>query len=467
MSKDKKNSFQIPHTMAILFCCVVFVAVLTWIFPAGSYQRITNANGTTVVDPESFTYGEASPVGPMGVLSSIAKGFVGSGYIVALALFSSGAIMILRRIGIIDAAMSTLARQLEGRSILVIPVLMTVFALIDNFIGTPELCMVYIPIVMPLMFRLGFDSVTTMATVVLGSAAGFSAAIANPFTVAIGQKVCELPLYSGWQLRVITLLMTLTIGILYVMRYARKVLKDPTVSSMYLEDAARRAEYLEKQNTQVLTGRQKAAGIWAVVVFLSAVVGIIAFQWDLPEMTGMFLLMGVGSGLIAGMDVRAICVSISDGCKEVMMGGIFITLARATYVVMTEGGIIDTIVHGMAGLLGNLPAQLTIVGVLLIVTLLNFFVSSGSGKAVMLFPILSPLADLCGITRQTAVLAYQFGDGFTNMFWPTNGVQGACLGIAGIPWNKWARFYFPLLCVWYAMALVFLFVAQAIQFGPF
>ena len=150
-----------------------------------------------------------------------------------------------------------------------------------------------------------------------------------------------------------------------------------------------------------------------------------------------------------------------------MMGGIFITLARATYVVMTEGGIIDTIVHGMAGLLGNLPAQLTIVGVLLIVTLLNFFVSSDSGKAVMLFPILSPLADLCGITRQTAVLAYQFGDGFTNMFWPTNGVQGACLGIAGIPRNKWARFYFPLLCVWYAMALVFLFVAQAIQFGLF
>lgn len=156
-----------------------------------------------------------------------------------------------------------------------------------------------------------------------------------------------------------------------------------------------------------------------------------------------------------------------DGCKDVMLGVIFITLARTTYVIMSDGNIIDTIVHGMANLLSNMPTWLTIVGILFLVTVLNFFVSSGSGKAVMLFPILSPLADLCGITRQTAVLAYQFGDGFTNMFWPTNGTQGACLGIAGIPWNKWAKFYFPLLCIWYIVALASLFIAQAIQLGPF
>lgn len=463
----KKKAFQMPHTMAILFCCVLFVALLTWLIPAGAYERVTTEGGTTVVNPDSFTYVEPTPVGPMGVLTSISDGFVGAGSILALTLFSGGAIMVLRRIGVIDAAMSTLARRFEGKGILVIPVLMTIFALIDNFIGTPELCMVYIPIVMPLMFRLGFDSITTMATVVLGSAAGFSAAIANPFTVAVGQKICELPLYSGWQFRIVTLAVTLIIGILYVMRYAAKIQKNPSLSSMYREDAAKRAEYLSKENTEVMSGRQKVAGVWAVVVFVSAMVGIIALHWDLPEMTGMFLLMGVGAGLIAGRGVRNICLDIADGCKDVMVGAIFITLARSTYVVMTEGNIIDTIVHAMAGMLNSLPSQLTIVGVLLIVTVLNFFVSSGSGKAVMLFPILSPLADLCGITRQTAVLAYQFGDGFTNMFWPTNGTQGACLGIAGIPWNKWARFYLPLLCIWYGTSIVFLFIAQAIQLGPF
>lgn len=466
MEKQKKE-FRMPHTMAILFCCVIFVAVLTYLIPAGSYERITNAAGTTVVDPNSFTYIDPAPVSFIGVLASITKGFSGSASIIALTLFSGGAIMILRRIGVIDAAMSTLARKFEGKGIMVIPVLMTIFTLIDNFIGTPELCMVYIPIVMPLMFRLGFDSITCMATVVLGSAAGFSAAIANPFTVVVGQKVCELPLYSGWQFRMVTLAVTLVIGIMYVTRYAKKVLKDPTSSSMYLEDASKRAEYLSKINDQTLSPRKKIAGIWAIAVFAFAISGTLLFHWDMPELTGMFLLMGIGAGLIAGMDVRNICISIADGCKDVMMGAIFIALARATYVVMTDGKIIDSIVHSMAGMLGGLPAWLTVVGILALVTVLNFFVSSGSGKAVMLFPILSPLADLCGITRQTAVLAYQFGDGFTNMFWPTNGVQGACLGIAGIPWNKWARFYFPLLIMWYIMALVFLFVAQSIPLGPF
>ena len=456
-----------PHTMAILFGCVVFIAILTYIIPAGSYERIVNASGTKVVNPDSFTYIESSPTTPMGILTSITKGFSGSASILALTLFSGGAIMILRKIGIIDAAMSTLARKMEGRGVLVIPILMSVFALIDNFIGTPELCMVYIPIVMPLMFRLGFDSITTMATVVLGSAAGFTGAIANPFTVAIGQKICELPLYSGWQFRLVVLLTTLIIGILYVMRYANKVQKNPELSSMYQEDAERRAEFMNKENTIVLSSRQRFAGIYAVVVFMSAMLGILILHWDLPEMTGMFILMGFGAGIIAGHGTRNMCVDFIDGCKDTMSGVIYITLARATYVIMTESNIIDTLVHSMADMLNSLPAQLTIIGILFIVTILNFFVSSGSGKAVMLFPVLSPLADLCGITRQTAVLAYQFGDGFTNMFWPTNGTQGACLGIVGIPWNKWAKFYFPLLCMWYVAAVIFLLAAQAIQFGPF
>ena len=403
----------------------------------------------------------------MDVLRSITQGFVGAGSILALTFFSGGAIMILRRIGVIDSAMNALAKKVAGKGIIVIPILMTIFAIIDNFIGTPELCMVYIPIVMPLMFNLGFDSITTMATVVLGSAAGFSAAIFNPFTVAIGQKVCDLPLYSGWQFRIVTLVITLVIGILYVMHYANKVQKNPQLSSMYEEDAEKRSKYMQSEEIPPMTIRQKIAGIYALCTFVGTIIGIITLKWDLPELTGMFLVMGIGAGLIAGMNVRSICLALADGCKDVMMGAIFITLARATYVVMNDGKIIDTIVHSMSQFLNFLPAQLTIVGMLMIVTFLNFFVSSGSGKAVMLFPILAPLADLCGITRQTAVLAYQYGDGFTNMFWPTNGTQGACLGIAGIPWNKWAKFYFPLLCLWYIAAIVFLFVAQAIQLGPF
>lgn len=463
-----KRKLQMPHTMIILMGCVIVMAVLTYLLPAGVYERVVNAAGTTVVDPESYHVIENTPVSVLGILKSIPDAFVAAGQIVALTLFSGGAIMVLRRIGVIDIAIENLAIRFEGKGIIVIPVLMFIFALIDSFIGTPELCMVYIPIIMPLMFRLGFDSITGMATVVLGSAAGFSAALTNPFTIAIGQKVCELPLYSGWQFRIMTFVVTLMIGAGYVMHHGRKVLNNPQSSSVYEDDIEKKKHMMDSHPTnRKMTLRQKLAGYYTIIVFGIMIVGIIALKWDVAEMTAMFLAIGIGAGIISGMESKKICIALADGCKDVMMGAIFITLARATYVVMSEGNIVDTIVYYLSGMLSSLPVQLTVIGILAIVTVLNFFVSSGSGKAVMLFPILAPLADICGITRQTAILAYQFGDGFTNMFWPTNGVQGACLGIAEIPWNKWARFYFPLLCMWYFAAIGFLFLAQAIHLGPF
>lgn len=160
-----------------------------------------------------------------------------------------------------------------------------------------------------------------------------------------------------------------------------------------------------------------------------------------------FLAIGIGSGFICRYKTNQICDAMIDGCKDVMGGVILITLARATYVVMLEGNIVDTIIYYLSKFLINLPAQLTVIGILVIVTLLNFVIASGSAKAVMLFLILALLADICGITRQTAVISYQFGDGFTNVFWPTGGILGAVLGITEIPWNK-VKFFFPLLCMW-------------------
>jgi len=186
----KKKRLQIPHTMVLLTCCIIIIAVLTYILPAGVYDRVASPTGKTVVDPNSFHYVEQTPVGVVQLMKAIPEGFVAAGSIVALTLFSGGAIMILRKIGIIDAGIDAFARKIEGKGIIAIPILMFIFALIDCFIGTLELCMVYIPIVMPLMLKLGFDSLTTMGTVVLGSAIGFTAGIANPFTILLscGQK---------------------------------------------------------------------------------------------------------------------------------------------------------------------------------------------------------------------------------------------------------------------------------------
>lgn len=411
---EKKKKFEVPHTMIIMFGCIVFVAILTYILPAGIYDRMTNEAGTTIIDPNSYHVIDASPVSFFGLFASIAKGFSETASIIMMTFACSAAVMVLRRIEVIDAAIEFLAKKFENKGVLAIPVLMLIFAMIDSFIGMSELCIIYLPIIMPLIFRLGFDSMTAMAVVSLGTVAGFTAALTNPYTTAISQKMCELPLYSGWEYRLLIFAVLVISGSLYVMRYAKKITANPEASPVYVEDQTTRLKYTSIKSEHALGLRQKLSGFFAVGCFVFVIYGIIAFSWDIPEMSGMFLIMGVGAGIISGM-----------------------------------------------------KSKLTIIGMFLLITMLNFFVSSGSGKAVILMPILAPLADLCGITRQTAILAYQFGDGFTNKFWPTNGLTGACLGMAGISYGKWARFYLPLLGIWCVFGGIFLVVAQMINYGPF
>ncbi len=443
----KKRKREMPNTMVILVGCMAVMALLTYLLPAGAYDRVVNEAGSTVIDPSSYHHITRTPVSLMGFLRSIPTAFEDTAQIIAMTFFSSGAIMILRKIGVIDSAMESLAKKFEGRGTMAIPILMFVFALIDSIIGTPELCIVYVPIILPLMFRLGFDSITGVATVILGSAAGFSAALTNPFTIAIGQKLCDLPLYSGWQFRIVTFLVTYLIGAVYVVRYGKSVLKTPECSRMYQEDLSEKARMLRNQGVAGnMTVRQKLAGIYTVVLFVGMILGLIVLKWDMPEMTACFLAIAIGAGVMGRLSAGEICDGIVEGFKDVVVGVILIILARAAYVIMAEGNIVDTIIYYLAQFLVNLPAQMTVIGVLAIVTLLNFVIASGSGKAVMLFPILAPLADICGITRQTAVLSYQFGDGFTNVFWPTSGVLGAVLGIAGFPGTS-GRDFSSLCCV--------------------
>jgi len=468
--KERKK-FKVPHAFVILAFCITVMSIVTYFIPAGMYDRITNADGTMVVDPNSFHIVESTPVTLMQFFTAIPRGYVEAAWVVALTLFVGCGFAVVQKIGVIPAGIEHLAKKYEKKGVMVIPVLMFIFALCDAFIGTPELCVVYVPIVLPLMLRLGFDSVTACAVVLCGSAAGFSAALTNPFTIVIGQNICGLPLYSGWQFRIITFIVTWAIGVAYVIRYAKKVQSKPEISSVYEEDIPKRqrflAEAMKYEGGLTLGLRQKIAGFYSVALLAVMLVGIISFKWDVPEMCAVFLFIGIGAGVIAGMDLDDLCETLIAGCQDMMIGALVIGVARGISVVMNDGQIIDTIVHGLASLLQNVPAALTVIAVLIAVTFLNFLIPSGSGKAVVLFPILSPLSDIIGITRQTAVVAYQFGDGFTNYFWPTSGYFMATLAIGGVAWQKWARFYVPLLCAWLGSSTIFLLIAQFIKLGPF
>lgn len=469
-NKASKKELKLPHTFIILFLFIIAMAILTYIIPAGEFNRITGAGGQKIVDPNSFHTIAKQPTSFMQLLTAVPQGFVESGFIVALTLCVGAGFAVVQKIGVIPAAVEFLATKFKDKGVYVIPILMLIFSMSDAFIGVNEMTLIYVPIILPLMLRLGFDSITACATALCGSAAGFSAAITNPFTIAIGQKISGLPLYSGWQFRVATYIVTLTVGALYIVHYAKKVQQDPLKSSMYEQDKIKREKLfheLDSRGELVLNKRQRFAGVFAVLSLIAMLVGVLGFKWDMPQMCGMFLLIGIGSGLIAGLSGDELCDTLLEGCKDMLLASVIIGIARGISVVMTNGHIIDTVVFALAHVLKNIPSMLTVIGMLLVVTLMNFLIPSGSGKAVVLFPILSPLADVVGVTRQTAILAYQFGDGFSNILYPTSGYFMACLAIGGVSWQKWMKFFMPLFMIWTGLAAIYLIIAQFIQLGPF
>lgn len=465
----KEKKFKLPHTFIILTVFILVMSILSYVIPAGAYERFIGEDGRAIVDPSTFHYIENTPISLMQFLTSIPQGYVDAGFIIALTLCVGAGVAVVQKIGVIPAAVEYLAVKFRDKGVWVIPILMFIFSLSDAFIGVNEMCIIYIPIIMPLMLRLGFDSITACATALCGSAAGFSAAITNPFTIAIGQKISGLPLYSGWQFRVVTYVVTLTIGVIYIMRYANKIQKNPELSGVYEEDKEKREKLLgnESSNKINLNKRQKLAGIYSVLMLALMLCGVLIYKWDMPQMCAMFLAIGIGAGIIAGLDGDSICNTLLLGCQDMLMGAVIIGIARGISVVMTAGNMIDTIVNFFAQLLQNIPPSLTAIGMLIVVTLMNFLIPSGSGKAVVLFPILSPLADVVGVTRQTAILAYQFGDGFSNIIYPTSGYFMACISNAGVPWQKWVKFFTPLFTIWTILAAVYLIIAQLINYGPF
>lgn len=462
---ETRKKLTIPHIFIILLGIMAIVGVLTYVIPAGEFDRVEGVDGRMVVVAESFHTVESNPTTFMEFFNAIPEGFVEAGWVIALTFCVGGGFVVLKKTGFIHGAISGLSRKVSGRGIIIIPILMITFAVIDCFIGMCELCMVYVPIILPLMLALGFDSITACAVALCRSAAGFTAALANPFTVGIGQKIAGLPLYSGWQYRLIVLTTMTLIAIVYVLRYAKRVQKNPELSPVYEIDKTREID-MEATNVS-LTTRQKLAGASAGILFGIMIAGVFCWGWDMPQIGAIFVMIGLFSGLIAGMKGQEICDAFMEGCHDVLLGALIVGLARGISVIMNNAMIIDTVVYGLSEIIKGVPSGLAAVGMLIVQTLLNFLVNSESGQTVVSMPIMAPLADVVGVTRQTAILALQFGDGFSNIVYPVAGYLMATLTLAKVPYEKWLRFILPLFGIWSVTAAGFLMIAQAIQWGPF
>lgn len=463
----KKKSFEMPHIYVILFIFSAIAAVLTYIVPAGQYNRVPGPNGRTTIDPNSYQVVESTPVGPVDFMLAIPKGLMDAGTVVFFTFIIGGMFMVLRRTGIIEIGVDKLTRRFAHNTIVIVPVLMTTFAVIATLIGTQELALVYVPVILPLMLALRFDSVTAAAVALCATTAGFTAGVLNPINTGLGQQLADLPVYSGMGLRVLAFAAILLSGIFYVTRYALKVKNNPALSLMEgdAKELEKRKHYQHADDEGALTAtsRQKWASLAAFGFFATLVWGVMTQGWFMMEMAGLFIIMGVVVGLIAGLKTSDICDGFNEGFRDVLVGAMICGIARAVAVVLEEGQIMDTLVFGLGNLVGEFPAIFSAIGMYLAQLGFNFVVPSGSGQALVTMPIMAPLADLVGVTRQTAVLAYQLGDGIGNILYPTSGYFMATLALAGVSWNKWVKFFLPLFATWVAISMGFLIFAQFTQ----
>ena len=456
------------HPYVILISIMILAGVLSYLIPAGSYTRVPGPLGRTMIDPNTFVAVERAPVNIMNFITAIPRGFVDAASVVILVFMIGGSFGVIKKTGIIEIGVQALTVKLSKRGILIIPAIFTVFAVIAAFVGGVELCLIYIPILMPLLLALGFDSMVTMALALCATAAGYTAALTNPFTIGIGHTIGGLPMYSGMPFRALTLLITIVIGIAYIMAYAYKVQKDPTSSLVYEEDLERRKEYANvKQMIVQPTQAHKMAGISALIVFLCMIGGIVKWGWGMYQMAGFFMLFGLIPGLFAKLTLNEICDAFTDGFKDILVGALICGIARGIAVVMDDAQVVDTIIHYLAKIVVELPPKLTAVGLLGVTTIFNAIVPSGSGKALIMMPIMLPLADFANVTRQTAILAYQFGDGISNIIWPASGYFMAALALGKISYAKWIKFFLPLGILWTIQGALLLMWAHSFNWGPF
>jgi uncharacterized ion transporter superfamily protein YfcC len=308
-----------------------------------------------------------------------------------------------------------------------------------------------------LALALGYDSITGLCLSFLAAGVGFATAFLNPFTLQIAQGIAEIPLVSGWKNRLIIWVLVTIFTIVWVVRYAEKVKKKPELSLTYESDLERRKQ-LDKETQEIGKFNKKHAAV--LIILLLGIVflfyGVMELHWYIMELAGLFVLMGIVAGLVGGLGPSEVAKAFVEGAKDIASAALIIGVAGGILVIMKDGNIMDSTLYGMSKLTGESQPLLSSYMMYYAQMALNFFIPSGSTKAALTMPLFAPLADLSGITRQVAVLAYQFGDGFTNMIIPTSGVTVGTLAMAKVPFEKWFKWLLPLQIVFIIISMLLL-----------
>lgn len=475
-SKFKIGKKAFLSAALILLGLMIVSGVLTRVLPAGSYQR-NIVDGRTMIINDSFDYVERPdyPIwrwftSPIEVI--FAPNNLALITIIIFILFVGGAIMILESSEVMKDMLGRLVHKFKKRKYLLMGIIIFIFMFLSAFLGIYEGLVPLIIFIVPLAHSLGWDSLTGLGMSLLPMSFGFAAAVTNPFTIGVAQQIAEIPLFSGAWLRIIFFFIVYVIVYIFVSKYAKKIEKDPTKSLVYEEDKTFESlddaeEYVEKHEgmKKALTWFSCFMGLAILMVLAASLIPSMK-NLAFPIMGILFLIGGIGAGLFARMGFQNLLKSFFKGWVNMAPGIVLILMAYSVKYIIDSGRITDTILYSAANLIADSPLMASAFMIYALTLIMNFFIGSASAKAFLMMPILTPLADLVGITRQTAVLAFDFGDGFSNMIFPSNALLLIALGFTVVSYPKWIRWTLKIQGIMLALTALFLAIAVLIEFGP-
>ena len=460
------RKFKVPNTYVIIAAIIAVCAVLTWFVPGGQYVK---------ADDGTLSYDAVDSVPQTWqVLSAVYHGFVKQAGIIIFILVVGGAFWLLNATGAVEAGIRRFIVRIGKRDLLVLVALTVLFSLAGAVFGMSEETIPFVGIVVPLVVSMGYDAFMGMLVVYVASNVGFSSAFLNPFTVGIAQGMADLPLFSGMGYRIFCwAFLTVLMGV-FVCFYARRTKKavipgggsssTPGGDSSVISSGA--AGEVEK-SLPSLSRRQSWILVVLLLTVIALIVGVTCWNWYMPEITGLFLGMGIVCGVIAGFSANRIADELIAGARDILSAALVVGFASGIIVILQDGKVVDSILHSMQEGLDGTGRAASLSAMYGIQALINFVIPSATAKAAITIPIMAPFADMVGVSRQAMVLAFQFGDGFTNMVTPTSGVLVAALAMARIPYAKWVKWIWKGVAVLLVLGLLLLLTTVWLPIAEF
>ena len=443
--------FRLPHPLALMSACILIAGALTYVVPAGKYERRDDpVSGREMVIPGTYARVAPNPLSPLEIGLAVPKGIIDAGDVLAVVFLGGGAFVVIEKTGALHVALAWLIARLRRRETLAIPIVAIAFGAMGALENMQEEIIALAPVLVLLTMRLGFSPVTAVAMSLGASAVGAAFSPINPFQVAIAQQASAIPMFSGASFRTVTLLIALTLWIAGTMRYAAK------------HRTAAVEEHGDVDAPSLSTARSALILLGVALAFAAFVTGLVKYGWGFNELSALLLAAGVLGGLIGRLGANGTAEAYVQGFRDMAFAALLIGFARAIFVALNEGLIIDTIVHGLFTPLESMPRAVAALGMMAAQAAIHVPVPSVSGQAVLTMPILAPLSDLLGISRQVAVLAYQFGAGLCELITPTNGALMAILAAAKVRYEDWLRFVLPMWLLLSAFGAVALVVAVSV-----